>query len=506
MRGEFGEFVEVIPAQQKTGTHWYRGTSDAVYQNIDVMHSHRPKHVLVLAGDHIYKMDYGPMIAYHVEKGADITVGVVEVPIVEAKEFGVLTVTEWNRVTRFVEKSPDARSHAGPTDVALASMGIYVFNPELLEKLLIEDAADEKSKHDFGKDIIPKGNRETAGLCVSFPGRQDASAVLLARCWNNRRVYEANLELVWVAPELNIYDEDWPIWTYQAQTPPAKFVLDEDGRRGVASIRSSPAAPSFRVPRCASRCCSPACASRAIARRTIRDPAGRAHRPGLSDSQRHHRRRLSDRRGHADWLRSGRRCQAISGHRERRRDGHLGHAFAWLKPARTRGLASLLLACMSWLAGCAALPKFESPKLSVVTLKMQGGDFFSQRLQVRMRVFNPNARELPISGSLTASRSMTPRSETAAPPRRSRCRRWARWSSTCSSRRTLPVLWASCCRGAIHRKSSRIAGRRRQPIQRLFCGAFPLMSAAASSFNNSANSFRYSLLCVSQEKSQRMAL
>ena len=156
MRGEFGEFVEVIPAQQKTGTHWYRGTSDAVYQNIDVMHSHRPKHVLVLAGDHIYKMDYGPMIAYHVEKGADITVGVVEVPIVEAKEFGVLTVTEWNRVTRFVEKSPTPDPMPGRTDVALASMGIYVFNPELLEKLLIEDAADEKSKHDFGKDIIPK--------------------------------------------------------------------------------------------------------------------------------------------------------------------------------------------------------------------------------------------------------------------------------------------------------------------------------------------------------------
>ena len=135
MRGEFGEFVEVIPAQQKTGGHWYRGTADAVYQNIDVMHAHRPKHVLVLAGDHIYKMDYGPMIAYHVEKGADITVGVVEVPIEDAKEFGVLTVTEWNRVTRFVEKSLTPDHMPGRPDVALASMGIYVFNPDLLEQI-----------------------------------------------------------------------------------------------------------------------------------------------------------------------------------------------------------------------------------------------------------------------------------------------------------------------------------------------------------------------------------
>src|SRR5215213_2856587 len=155
LRGEFGEFVEVIPAQQQIGEQWYRGTADAVYQNLDLILSHRPKHVLVLAGDHIYKMDYGPMIAYHVEKGADITVGVVEVPIADAKEFGVLTVTEWNRVTRFVEKSPNPDPMPGRTDVALASMGIYVFNPELLEKLLLEDAADEKSKHDFGKNIVP---------------------------------------------------------------------------------------------------------------------------------------------------------------------------------------------------------------------------------------------------------------------------------------------------------------------------------------------------------------
>jgi glucose-1-phosphate adenylyltransferase len=234
MRGEFGEFVEVIPAQQKTGDHWYRGTADAVYQNIDVMHAHRPKHVLVLAGDHIYKMDYGPMIAYHVEKGADITVGVVEVPIVEAKDFGVLTVTEWNRVTRFVEKSLTPDPMPGRTDVALASMGIYVFNPDLLEKLLVEDAADEKSKHDFGKDIIPKAIEKLQVFAYPFRDVKTRAQSYWRDVGTIDAFYEANLELVWVAPELNIYDEDWPIWTYQAQTPPAKFVLDEDGRRGVA--------------------------------------------------------------------------------------------------------------------------------------------------------------------------------------------------------------------------------------------------------------------------------
>ena len=135
------------------------------------MHSHRPKHVLVLAGDHIYKMDYGPMIAYHVEKGADITVGVVEVPIVEAKEFGVLTVTEWNRVTRFVEKSPTPDPMPGRTDVALASMGIYVFNPELLEKLLLEDARGREVQTRFRQGHHPQGNREAAGICLPFPRR-----------------------------------------------------------------------------------------------------------------------------------------------------------------------------------------------------------------------------------------------------------------------------------------------------------------------------------------------
>jgi glucose-1-phosphate adenylyltransferase len=235
LRGEFSEFVEVIPAQQQIGLSWYQGTSDAVYQNMDLILSHRPKHVLVLAGDHIYKMDYGPMIAYHVEKGADITVGVVEVPVSESRNFGVLTATEWNRVTKFSEKPATPDTLPSRPDSILASMGIYVFNTRLLEKLLVEDAADEKSAHDFGKDILPKaiGNNLQV-FAYPFQDVKTRAQSYWRDVGTIDAYYDANLELVHVKPELNIYDQDWPIWTYQVQQPPAKFVLDEDGRRGTA--------------------------------------------------------------------------------------------------------------------------------------------------------------------------------------------------------------------------------------------------------------------------------
>jgi len=235
LRGEFGEFVETIPAQQQLGPVWYRGTSDAVYQNLDLILSHRPKHVLVLAGDHIYKMDYGPMIAYHVEKGADITVGVVEVPASDSIHFGVLTATEWNRVTKFSEKPKVPDTLPGRPEAILASMGIYVFNTRLLEKMLTEDAALEASSHDFGKDILPKAI--SSNLQVFAYPFQDVKTRAQSY-WRDvgtiDAYYEASIELVHVKPELNIYDQDWPIWTYQVQQPPAKFILDEDGRRGMA--------------------------------------------------------------------------------------------------------------------------------------------------------------------------------------------------------------------------------------------------------------------------------
>jgi glucose-1-phosphate adenylyltransferase len=225
----------VLPAQQQLGPVWYRGTADAVHQNIELIASHRPKHVLVLAGDHIYKMDYGPMIAYHVEKGADITVGVVEVPASESRSYGVLTTTEWNRVTRFAEKPAVPDTLPARPDAILASMGIYVFNMQLLQELLAADAASESSAHDFGKDVLPEAI--AAGRQVFAYPFQDVKTRAQSY-WRDvgtiDAYYDANLELVHVRPELNIYDHDWPIWTYQVQQPPAKFVLDEDGRRGTA--------------------------------------------------------------------------------------------------------------------------------------------------------------------------------------------------------------------------------------------------------------------------------
>jgi glucose-1-phosphate adenylyltransferase len=235
LRGEFGEFVEVIPAQQQMGPSWYMGTSDAVHQNMELFLAHRPKHVLVLAGDHIYKMDYGPMIAYHVEKGADITVGVVEVPAPDSIHFGVLTATEWNRVTKFSEKPKVPDTLPGRPDSILASMGIYVFNTRLLEKLLLEDAADSTSSHDFGKDVLPKAiSNNLQVFAYPFQDVKTRAQSYWRDVGTVDAYYDANLELVHVKPELNIYDQDWPIWTYQVQQPPAKFVLDEDGRRGTA--------------------------------------------------------------------------------------------------------------------------------------------------------------------------------------------------------------------------------------------------------------------------------
>jgi len=234
LRGEFGEFVEIIPAQQRRGSDWYQGTADALWQNMDLIRAHRPLHVLVLAGDHIYKMDYGPMIGFHVEKEADITVGVVEVPVSRAREFGVLAVDESNRVLNFLEKPRDPPAIPGRPDVAMASMGIYVFNPRLLERLLRADAEDPASAHDFGKNIIPDAIDKLRVFAYPFEDVRTKAQNYWRDVGTVDAYYEANLELVTVSPELNIYDEQWPIWTYQEQLPPAKFVFDDPDRRGAA--------------------------------------------------------------------------------------------------------------------------------------------------------------------------------------------------------------------------------------------------------------------------------
>jgi glucose-1-phosphate adenylyltransferase len=234
LRGEFGEFVEIVPAQQQRGVDWYRGTADSLWQNMEMIRQHRPLHVLVLAGDHIYKMDYGPMIGYHVEKEADITVGVVEVPRDRACEFGVMTADEHNRIVRFQEKPRDPQPIPGRPDVALASMGIYVFHPRLLERLLRADAEDPGSAHDFGRNIVPGAIDKLRVYAYPFEDVRTKAQNYWRDVGTVDAFYEANMELVAVSPELNIYDEQWPIWTYQEQSPPAKFVFDDDNRRGEA--------------------------------------------------------------------------------------------------------------------------------------------------------------------------------------------------------------------------------------------------------------------------------
>ena len=234
LRGEFDEFVEVIPAQQQMGNFWYRGTADSLYQNLQIIRLHHPRHVLVLAGDHIYKMDYGPMLASHVEKRADITVGVVEVPREQATAFGVMSVDPDYRITKFSEKPKDPEGIPGREQFALGSMGIYVFKANLLYRLLEEDAKRPDTSHDFGRNIIP----DALGTLKVFAYPFTDSNTRVQHYWRDvgtvDAFYEANMELVHVDPELNIYDEAWPIWTYQRQYPPAKFVLDEEGRRGMA--------------------------------------------------------------------------------------------------------------------------------------------------------------------------------------------------------------------------------------------------------------------------------
>jgi len=234
-RGEFGEFVEILPAQQQIDASWYKGTADAVFQNLDYLRRQEPEYVLILAGDHIYKMDYGLMLAQHAESGAEITVGTVEVPVERAQEFGIVTIDESNRISRFIEKPLHPEPIPGREGIALASMGIYVFNAAFLERVLLEDAALEDSAHDFGRNIVPACIE--AGVHVHAYVFQDAESKVQLY-WrdvgNVDAFYEANMELTFVAPELNLYDQEWPIWTYQAQLPPAKFVLDDDDRHGRA--------------------------------------------------------------------------------------------------------------------------------------------------------------------------------------------------------------------------------------------------------------------------------
>ena len=234
LRGELGEFVELLPAQQRIETSWYTGTADAVYQNLDIIRNHDPSFVLVLAGDHIYKMDYGAMLLHHVDAGADVTVACVEVPLERASDFGVMAVDQDGVIVGFQEKPERPEPLPGRPGVALASMGIYVFNTRFLYEQLVRDADIRYSAHDFGKDIIPSVINNYRVMAYPFQDPLTGKQPYWRDVGTVDALWEANIELVGVTPELNLYDEDWPIWTYQEQLPPAKFVFDDDGRRGMA--------------------------------------------------------------------------------------------------------------------------------------------------------------------------------------------------------------------------------------------------------------------------------
>ncbi|MEC4749244.1 glucose-1-phosphate adenylyltransferase [Methylomicrobium sp. Wu6] len=235
LTGEFGEYVHIMPAQQRhSEDSWYKGTADAVFQNIDILRARNPDYILVLAGDHIYKMDYAAMIADHVARNADLTIGCLEVSLKEATAFGVMGVDENRRVRAFVEKPANPPVMPGRTDTALASMGIYVFNARFLFEQLIKDADTPGTSHDFGKDIIPSVIDKYLVNAYPFLDMQSGLQSYWRDVGTIDAYFEANMELIGVKPDLNLYDQSWPIWTYQDQTPPAKFVFDDDNRRGYA--------------------------------------------------------------------------------------------------------------------------------------------------------------------------------------------------------------------------------------------------------------------------------
>jgi glucose-1-phosphate adenylyltransferase len=234
MRGALGEFVELLPASQRNEKGWYEGTADAVYQNIDILRNHGPEYVLILAGDHIYKMDYGDMLAEHVAQNADMTIGCIEVPLDEARALGVMSVDVNRRIVAFDEKPDNPTPVPGRNDVALASMGIYVFNASFLYEQLIKDADTADSSHDFGHDIIPNLIKNYKVVAFPYKDVQGNDPGYWRDVGTIDAFWSANLELIGVTPELNLYDDDWPIWTHQAQQPPAKFVFDDEDRRGMA--------------------------------------------------------------------------------------------------------------------------------------------------------------------------------------------------------------------------------------------------------------------------------
>jgi glucose-1-phosphate adenylyltransferase len=239
LRPERNESFDILPASQRISeTKWYVGTADAVYQNADIVEDYAPKYIVVLAGDHVYKMDYELMLQQHVDQGADVTVGCLEVSPEEATGFGVMGIDESNRIVSFLEKPEDPPTIPGQPDRCLASMGIYVFETKFLFDLLRSDADDPDSTHDFGKDLIPYIVKNGKAVAHPFSASCVRSGNEQAPYWRDvgtvDAYWSANIDLTDIEPELDLFDREWPIWTYAELTPPAKFVHDVDGRRGQA--------------------------------------------------------------------------------------------------------------------------------------------------------------------------------------------------------------------------------------------------------------------------------
>ena len=244
LRGEVNEFVDLLPAQQRVDEEsWYRGTADAVYQNIDIIETYSPSpdYVVILAGDHIYKMNYAAMLVDHAESGAECTVACIEVPRAEASGFGVMAVDSSGRITDFIEKPADPPPMEGKPDRSLCSMGIYIFNAKYLYSELLRDISDPTSSHDFGKDIIPRAVKNGVAKahsfsrsCVHAPEERPRKEDYWRDAGTVDAYWEANVDLTATEPALNLYDKNWPIWTDQAQLPPAKFVHNQIDRHGIA--------------------------------------------------------------------------------------------------------------------------------------------------------------------------------------------------------------------------------------------------------------------------------
>ncbi len=236
---ELGEYIDVIPAQQRTGDYWYRGTADAIYQNSYTIEQEQPELVLVLAGDHVYKMNYADMVEFHQERHAAVTVGVIEIERERAGGFGILEVNGQSRIVGFEEKPPNPKTIPGDPARCYASMGIYLFNRQLLQEALNEDAERAESSHDFGRDIIPRVRSAVRVMAYNFQDENNKASKYWRDIGTLDAYYEANMDLVQVTPQFNLYDRDWPIRTYQEQWPPVKTVFADEPTGRVGTVLDS---------------------------------------------------------------------------------------------------------------------------------------------------------------------------------------------------------------------------------------------------------------------------